>query len=537
MGEMNKHAKRCRTPWEYPAGEDDFPKLREKGCVYVDKTSYIYNMTRMGYIFLCRPRRFGKSLLCSTLEAYFQGRKELFEGLAIENLETEWKKYPVLRFNISSLKDKKVTEMEDALGFDLHRYEKLYGVTEQAKTPGNRLKALIQEAHRQTGSGTVVIIDEYDSPMLKYLHDEENKPEVRRILQEFYTPLKECSADLRFVFITGITKFSQMSIFSSINNLTNISMDTEYAHICGITKSEFESQFMDDVEQLADYLEMSPEECYARMKLWYDGYHFSEVSDDIYNPYSLMKAFSQRKIRSYWFDSGHCTFLIGEMKRHYTQVHRLDGSIAEAAAFDQPIETVTDALPLIYQSGYLTIKNFKPITSTYTLGIPNNDVRAGLMKNVLPMLTGTTVSENMSYSTNIINSLDEGHYDEAMEYLRAFLLSIPNTHQGEPLLEDLARLEALYQRDLYIFFQGMGYQVRTEVEMALGRVDMIMWIGAHIFAFEFKMSASCRSAIAQMDMKKYIEPWRCGPVRLTKCAIRFSAAERTVTDWTFEEVQ
>lgn len=529
--------KRYRKPGEFPAGEDDFVSLRQRGCVYVDKTEYMYNMVQMKYIFLSRPRRFGKSLLCSTLEAYFQGKRELFQGLAIDELETEWKEYPVLRFNISMIKDKKIDEMSHSLSQQIVNYERVYGCDESAITNGDRLKALIERAHQQTGLRSVVIIDEYDSPMLKHMHDtKENLDEVRRIMQEFYGPLKACSADLRFVFITGITKFSQMSIFSTINNLTNISMDTAYSHICGITKSEFEATFMDDVEHLANTLKMTPEQCYAELKRWYDGYHFTEESEDIYNPYSLMKVFAQQKINPYWFDSGTSTFLIDEMRRQDTQILKLEGSTTEAAAFDQPVLEMTDALPLIYQAGYLTIKDYERIIQSYTLGIPNNEVRTGLMKNILPMLSGTKAADNTSYSSNIVNCLYNNKYDEAMEYLRAFLTSIPYHQQGETLLQDFERLEALYQNYLYIFFCGMGYQVHPEPHMAKGRVDLVLWIGDHIFVFEFKMSASCQSAINQIDAKQYIEPWRCGPVRITKCGVQFSAKDRTIKEWKFEEV-
>ena len=528
--------KRYRTPGEYPAGVDDFPKIRNKGALYVDKTEYIYNLTRLDYVFLSRPRRFGKSLLCSTLEAYFQGKRDLFKGLAIEKLETEWKEYPVLRFNISSLKDKKVEEMTGDLDGQLYQYEIIYGRDTTAVTPGDRLKALIRMAHKQTGTPTVVIIDEYDSPMLKHLHDD-SKKEVRRILQEFYGPLKICSADLRFVFITGITKFSQMSIFSTINNLTNISMDKAYANLCGITESEFETIFVDDVEQLAKELEISTEQCWAEMKRWYDGYHFCERSEDLYNPYSLMKAFAQKEIRPYWFDSGTCTFLLDEMKAHNTQLLKLDGSLAEADAFDTPVETMTDALPLIYQSGYLTIKDYVRLTRIYTLGIPNNEVRTGLMKNILPMMSGTVASDNTSYATNVVACLNKGKYDEAMEYLRSFLTSIPYLQSGEQHLKELERIEALYQNYLYVFFCGMGYQVRPEPHIAKGRVDLVLWIGPHIFVFEFKMNDSCESALDQIDTKQYIEPWHCGETRITKCAARFSAKDRTLVDWKFVDVE
>ena len=530
--------KRYRTPAEYPAGLDDFPRIREKGALYVDKTAYIYNLTRLNYVFLSRPRRFGKSLLCSTLEAYFQGRRELFKGLAIDSpeRETEWKAYPVLRFNISSIKDMRINEMQSGLELQISKYERIYGRDETAISPGKRLKRLIEMSHEQTGMPAVVIIDEYDSAMLKHLHDDATEV-VRDMLQEFYGPLKECSADLRFVFITGITKFSQMSIFSTINNLSNISMDKAYASLCGITESEFEKVFVDDVEQLAQVHGISTEQCWAEMKRWYDGYHFSEESEGVYNPYSLMKAFSQQKIRDYWFDSGTCTFLLDEMQRHDTQLLKVDGKEVPENAFNQPVQTMTDALPLMYQAGYLTIKDYDTLIKTFTIGIPNNEVRTGLMENVLPMMTQTKASDNTTYSTGILMSLRRGKYDEAMEYLRAFLTSIPYLQSGEQHLKELERIEALYQNYLYVFFCGMGYQVRTEPHIAKGRVDLVLWIGPHIFVFEFKMNDTCASAIDQIDTKQYIEPWHCGETRITKCAARFSAQTRTLVDWEFVEVE
>lgn len=530
--------KRYRTPGEYPAGIDDFPKLRQKGALYVDKTAYIYNLTRLDYVFLSRPRRFGKSLLCSTLECYFQGRRDLFKGLAIDSqeMETQWKQYPVLRFNISSIKDMRVNEMQGGIELQIREYEQTYGTTPNADTPGKRLKYLIKTAHQKTGMPVVVIIDEYDSAMLKHLHDDSTE-EVRRMLQEFYGPLKECSADLRFVFITGITKFSQMSIFSTINNLTNISMDRAYANLCGITETEFETNFQDDVEHLAHVLEISTEQCWAEMKRWYDGYHFANVSEDIYNPYSLMKAFAQQEIRDYWFDSGTCTFLVDEMQKHDTQILKVDGKDVPEIAFNQPIQTMTDALPLMYQAGYLTIKDYDKLIKTFTLGIPNNEVRTGLMENVLPMMSGTKASDNTTYSTGVITSLRRNKYDEAMECLRAFLTSIPYLQSGETHLRELEKLEVLYQNYLYVFFCGMGYQVRTEPHIAKGRVDLVLWIGTHVFVFEFKMNDSCESAIDQIDTKQYIEPWHYGETKITKCAARFSAKDRTLIEWKFKEVE
>ena len=529
-------AKVLNIAGRYPAGDDDFENIREKKCVYIDKTAYIYRMTREKYVFLSRPRRFGKSLLCSTMKAYFEGRKELFEGLAIETLDKEWKAYPVLHFNVSTLKDKLPHEMILDLGWQLSRYEDRYGANPQEVTPGMRLQGVITRARAQSKERVVVIIDEYDAPVLHYMNDEADKPEVKRIMQEFYTPLKACSADLRFVFITGITKFSQLSIFSTINNLSDISMDTAYAAVCGFAQSELDELLHDDIEYLAEKRGMTYEECHATLKRQYDGYHFCEDSEDIYNPYSLMKCFQQQKIKDYWFESGTVTSLLETMRRFDTQVMKLEGAEAEASAFAQPIERMTDALPFIYQSGYLTIKDYNPVIQSYTLSIPNNEVRTGLMKNILPMLSSTSEANNSSYASRFISQLYNRQYDEAMQTLRAFLASIPYLQQGKDLLQDLSRFESLYQTYLYIFFCGMGLQVHVEVMMARGRVDMVMWMGERIFIFEFKMSASAESALAQIDGRQYIEPWKTGKIQIVKCGARFDAAERTVTQWRFEEI-
>ena len=526
-----------QTLGRYPAGDDDFIKIRDRKCLYIDKTALIYQMTRSSYVFLARPRRFGKSLLCSTLKAYFEARRPYFEGLAIEQLETEWKEYPVLHFNVSLLKDLPIDEMRPALLFQLERYEAIYGRTTELQMPGVRLSALIAQARKHCGERVVIIIDEYDAPVLHYMNSELEKSKVKQIMQEFYTPLKACSADLRFVFITGITKFSQLSIFSTINNLSDISMTPRYGAICGITQSEIDEKMHDDIDCLAEKLGMSYEQCHAELKRQYDGYHFCGRSEDVYNPYSLMKAFALEEIRDYWFESGTTTSLLDVMRRFNTQVLQIDGSVAAEAAFSQPVEVMTDALPFIYQSGYLTIKGYNPITRNYTLGIPNNEVRSGLMDNVLPIMSGTYSADNRNYASNFIEYLYSHQYDAAMQTLRSFLLSIPYMQQGKDLLEDVARFEALYQSYLYVFFCGMGLQVRVEVMMARGRVDMVMWMGDVIFVFEFKMSASAASALAQIDARQYIEPWKTGPVHLVKCGARFDAHERTVVEWKFEEVQ
>ena len=369
MGEQRK----------YPVGIQDFEKLRKEGAIYVDKTDLIYDLSRKYYVFLSRPRRFGKSLLSSTLKYYFQVRKDLFQGLAIEALEQEWKQYPVLHFDLSILKNVDVPIITNKLDGLLSNYENIYGRSPAKVTPGDRLANLIESAHRQTGEKAVIVIDEYDAPMLDVLHDDVRLSEVCRVMQEFYAPLKACDADLRFVFITGITKFSQLSIFSVINNLTNVSMQLEFSAICGITEKELHTVFEEDITMLAEEYECTPEDIRRLLKERYDGYHFSGKSADIYNPFSLLKAFAQKSLNDYWFESGTPTYLIHQMRRFQTDVLSLDNVSATSADFDQPTEGMTDALPLLYQSGYLTIKEYNRALNQYTLGIPNNEVRHQLL--------------------------------------------------------------------------------------------------------------------------------------------------------------
>lgn len=530
--------KKYRRAAEYPCGIADFPDLRNRGCVYVDKTDLVYEMAQTKFVFLSRPRRFGKSLLCSTLKAYFEGRKELFEGLKIMELETEWKQYPVLHFSISALKDKPIEHMTPTLESQLHEYEAVYGERlPEDSTPGARFKGLIKRAHQQTGLPAVVIIDEYDAPMLTHIHDEEHKAQVRKILQEFYQTIKECDADERFVFITGITKFSQMSIFSTLNNLSNITMNEHYAPICGVTESELHDIFDIDIQMLADKYKVSKEEMYAQLKNKYDGYHFVEDSEGIYNPYSLLLAFFHRKLDSYWFASGTPSFILEEFKRCNSNLLDLDGAEAEVEEFDQPTEFMVKPLPLLYQAGYLTIKDYDPISFTYTLGLPNAEVRGGLMKNILPIVNGTLLEDNLSYATIIRSSLAKGNYDRAKMGLQSFLSSIPYMQQGKDELKDLAKYEALYQRDLYIFFSGMSATVQCEVMMATGRVDLVMRMGDKVYVCEFKVSANAKSAIEQINKNMYYEPWRAIQRKIVKIGARFDVKERTLKDWNVEELE
>ncbi|MBP5540015.1 MAG: AAA family ATPase [Bacteroidales bacterium] len=373
-----------RTERRYPVGIQTFERLREEGYVYIDKTDLVWKMTKESpYIFLSRPRRFGKSLLSSTLRSYFEGRRDLFEGLKIMDYETEWEQYPVIHLDISMAKNKEsASELQRVLMLLLDPMAEKYGKNDAEKNPGEKLAGIIRRAYERTGKQVVIIIDEYDAPLLEVLHEETMLPEFRRVMQELYSPLKAYEPMIRFCFITGITKFSQLSIFSTINNLTNVSLDDKFAAICGITEQEFATDMAPDIAMLAEEYECTPEEMHAKLKQQYDGYRFSGRGPEVYNPFSLMKCFLQRNIDNYWFSSGTPSFLIRQMQHFRTDITTLEKMEVPSTAFDKPTEAMTNALPLLYQSGYLTIKDYERenFVDIYELGIPNQEVRESLME-------------------------------------------------------------------------------------------------------------------------------------------------------------
>ena len=378
----------------YPVGIQTFSDIIKRGCVYVDKTDLIYKLTKKyKYVFLSRPRRFGKSLLSTTLHSYFAGEKDLFKGLAIEGLEKDWTEYPVLHFDMSTFKNCNLKDLQSKFNYKLSEYESIWGNNPESETPGDRFKNLIISAKEQTGKPVIIIIDEYDAPLLDVLHNEDRLAEIRTVIQEFYAPIKANDEYIRFAFITGITKFSQLSIFSAINNLANISMDPEFAAICGITKEELTTTLNQDIELMAEHNGVSKEEMARMLQENYDGYHFTRNSPDIFNPFSLMRALASGEIEDYWFASGTSTYLINQMQRFKTDVTELDNVFAFSSSFDRPTEKMSDALPLLYQSGYLTIKGYDPLSKGYYLGIPNKEVRAGLTKKATWFLS-RLITEN-----------------------------------------------------------------------------------------------------------------------------------------------
>ena len=384
---------------KYPVGIQTFEEIREKGYLYIDKTKYIVDFREKGmkYVFLSRPRRFGKSLFASTLQAYFEGRKELFEGLTIADYEKDWVKHPVFHFDLSGAKHMSIEQLERYLADMLEEQETIWGYKTHQVDANLRLKDLVKKAYEKTGEKAVVIIDEYDAPLLDVVHEKENLQPLRRIMQNFYSPLKMLDPYLEFTFITGITKFPQSSIFSGLNNLDNISMFNQYSAICGISKTELTTQMKPDIEAMGEALNMTYEECLKELTQFYDGYHFSEKSEDIFNPFSLVKALNAGKIAPYWFGSGTPSFLLKLLDKYHVNLSTLESQEAVLSSFDQSTEEMTDALPLLYQSGYLTIKKYEPMFQEYTLGIPNKEVRDGLLNSLIPHYVNPRRSDNNAF--------------------------------------------------------------------------------------------------------------------------------------------
>ena len=365
----------------YPVGIQTFEEIITRNLLYVDKTEYVYRMTHSGgkHFFLSRPRRFGKSLLVSTFKSYFLGKKELFKGLAIEKLEKDWTEYPVLHFSMAGGKHMEKDQLERYLGNRLAEQEKVWGIKTPAVDANDRLISLIQTAYEKTGKQVVVLIDEYDAPLLDVVHEDAHLKDLRNVMRNFYSPLKDCEPMLRFVFLTGITKFSQMSIFSELNNITNISMDHEYAGICGITKEELETQMSADVDALAVKMNLTRTQTLDALREFYDGYHFAAQSPDIFNPYSLLNAMAKSKLDYYWFTSGTPTYLIEMLKKFQVMPSEIGSCEADKSEFDVALENMNSILPILYQSGYITIKGYDPETELFTLDIPNREVKKAWM--------------------------------------------------------------------------------------------------------------------------------------------------------------
>ena len=518
----------------YPIGIQTFSEIIRGGYVYVDKTDLVWQLAHYAkYIFLSRPRRFGKSLLTTTLASYFRGEKNLFEGLKIMQLEKEWEQYPVIRLDLSTAKNQDSPDtLRDRLRLLLKPYREEYGSDPEEKTPGGMLTGLIERAYKKEGRQVVVLIDEYDAPLLDVLYENEMLASMRKVMQEFYQPLKASEAMIKFCFITGITKFSQLSIFSTINNLTNVTMDPAFSNICGITEDELLTALREDIEKLAQETQVSFEAMHQKLKLQYDGYHFSEDSDEIYNPFSLLKAFQHKKLANYWFESGTPTFLISQMQRFRTDIMSLDRMEVFASEFDQPTEAMQSALPLLYQSGYLTIKGYDMETETYTLSIPNQEVRIGYTEGLIPVYTGLEAGRvKAGFAMKFWVALKRHDVDLAMREMQAYLAGIPYVEGFKQKLKEVAAAEGFYEYTMYLIFSTLNFYVRTQVKCAGGRTDMVVWMPDTIYVFELKVNGTAQEALQQIDKNSYAIPYQTDGRPVVKVGVRFDAEKRVPVEW------
>jgi len=513
-----------------PVGIQDFEKLRTTGYLYVDKTEYIYRLVSE-YVpyFLARPRRFGKSLLLSTLKAYFLGKKELFDGLAIAGLEKEWTAYPVFHLDMNVTGYLNLDSLYTALNFNLKLLEEEWGKDDDEKDPAIRFQTLIRRAYRQTGRKVVVLIDEYDKPLLGTMDDLTVNDDMRKVLKGFYGVLKSADAYLRFVSLTGVTKFSQVSVFSDLNHLSDISFDNEYAGICGISETELLQYFQPEINTLANELGTSYNRICSDLKQRYDGYHFSKQSEGMYNPFSLLKTFSIKELRDYWFQTGTPTFLVQMLKKMQFDIPSMEKDVkCPARAITEYRVGGSDPVPLLYQSGYLTIKDYNAKSETYILGFPNNEVKYGFLYELLPAFMPKTNVMSEFYAGTFVDDLQDGNVESFMIRLKAFFAGIPYSLNN--------KTEKHYQTVFYLLFKLMGQFVEVEPQSAVGRADAIVKTDDTVYAFEFKLTGNgtAEDALKQIGEKGYLIPFTAGKRRLVKIGAEFSKKTRGLSRYLIE---
>ncbi len=518
---------------KYPIGIQTFSEIVRNNYVYVDKTDLVWKMVHYAkFIFMSRPRRFGKSLLTSTLESYFKGERDLFAGLKIADMEQEWTQYPTFHFDLSTAKHLNEDGVRNALGLQVGLYERTYGSDPNETSPGMRLGGLIRRAYEQSGKQVAVIIDEYDAPLLDVLHDDTRLEVRRETLQEFYQPLKANEQYIKFCFITGITKFSQLSIFSTINNIKNVTLIPRFSTICGFTEDEVLSVFAEDLRQMAEVYGLTPDEMYMKIKFMYDGYRFSSGTTNVFNPFSLLNAFIDQEMNNYWFESGTPTYLIRQLQHFGTDITSLEKLEVPAEAFDQPTENMQNALPLLYQSGYLTIKDYNHLTRSYVLSFPNEEVRVGYVKGLLPIYVGVNSCDvQMGFAAKFWTALLGHDIDLAMSHMQSYLASIPYVEGFKKKLAEAANAEGFYEYTFYLIFSMLNVYVQTQVKVAGGRVDVVVFMHDTIYVIELKAGGSAEDALRQIDEKGYADAYKTDGRRIVRVGVSMNKDSRTVEDW------
>ena len=509
----------------YPIGIQNFEKIRTEDFLYVDKTAEIYKLAKDGrYYFLSRPRRFGKSLLVSTMEAYFSGRKELFSGLAVEKMETEWKQHPVLHLDLSGVSYTDESVLERVLSDKLAKWEALYGAVNTSDILGLRFKEVIEAAYNKTGNQVAILIDEYDKPIIDNLGNEPTLSRLRSTLQGFYSVMKSMDARIRFGFLTGVTKIGKMSVFSGLNNLNDISMIPDYVDICGISETELHEYFDESISELSSANEMSKEECYVKLKSMYDGYHFCEDSIGIYNPFSLLNTFQNKKFREYWFETGTPGFLVEVMRKTSFDVTTLENQTVDSTLMSNADAIFENPVPYLFQSGYLTITGYNDMFRLYQLGFPNQEVKNGflncLLKYYVPMspdMSGTTLIYQLWHS------ITEGNPKSFMQILSSLFANTSYQIQGET--------EKDFQYAMYIISALLGEYVQVERATSNGRIDLIIQTKEFVYLFELKVNADADVALRQIDEKGYARPFEGDSRKLFKIGVDFSTATRRIEDW------
>lgn len=515
---------------KYPIDIRGFQTIREEGYVYIDKTAYVHKMASYGkYYFLSRPRRFGKSMMITTLHAYFEGRKELFEGLAIEKLEKDWKRYPVLRIDLSRGKYYQLDSVFSVFNLILEDYERVYGITPtRLDEYGSRFARIIQTAYEQTGEKVVVLIDEYDAPMLDSIHKPELQEQIRERQRDLFSPLKSEEDHLRFVFLTGISKFSQLSIFSELNNLNVITFMPEYEAICGVTEEEMRTQLGKDIEELGQSMGLTFEEMMAKLKFMYDGYHFTEKMTDIYNPFSLNRCLYHKKVANYWFSTGTPTMLVNILREHHINLPDLEGFETDLYRFDAPTERLSDPISVLYQSGYLTLKGYDPMLDVFTLGFPNEEVRRGFADSLYKYYADSYVNGKDVIRQAYIRVWRGGPIEDFLQTLQVFYASMPYSITNKN--------ERHYQSILYAVLIAIGADVRTEVETATGRLDLVLKMPQTIYIFELKYDKSAQEALDQIKQRDYAVAYANDERPKVAIGLNYNSGQRTVDQWLVEQL-
>ena len=529
---------------KYPIGIQSFDRLREDGFVYVDKTALVYSLVQEGSVyFLSRPRRFGKSLLISTLACYFQGRKELFDGLAIAELEKDWLEYPIFRVDFNGGNYTREGELEKTIETYIAKWEVEYGKDTLETTTGDRFKGVLQRAYQKTGKRAVVLIDEYDKPILDVLdtgtstRNQEGERQLledhhREILKSFYSTFKGADEYLQFVLLTGVTKFSQVSVFSGFNQPKDISMDERYESLCGITQEELEKYFEESILRLATKYECAVEEMKDWLKRQYDGYHFSTNMTNIYNPFSILNAFDMNELRDYWFATGTPTYLIRLLQHSREQMNELTGKYYDPAMFVDYKANVEQPLPMIDQSGYLTIKEYNKRMGTYLLDFPNNEVRKGFLSMLAASYMKPKSKEVTSWITDAVMTLEQGDTEAFRRSLTSFLASIPYDSHGS--LKGIDITEKHFQYTFYLLLRLIGVYciaIHCEDRQSYGRVDCTLEMEEYVYIFEFKMDGTAREALEQIEKNSYAKPYLADKRKVICIGVNFSSVTRTVEDW------